>query len=412
MKRKVRLLTRVIVVILGLMVGSCVDYDGLDIKEQEVIGMSKRISEIEAIEIATNLLSKPNGRSVETPYVNYLMVSDKANRSKGISDTVAYILNYPDRGGFAIIANDNRINPIIAYSDTGYFSLGNEVVGSFFTKKIATHIATIVDDIPRQRKIILPSPTHLGPYVDVYVDQFAPFNKFVMDSMKTIVDELKIVLPVGCMPLATATVMLYSNIDTIALYDEVFYPKFIVDGLRKPKSFGLTDNDEQVKKIPFVLDTIAPVLGYSYAEATNRMAKLLFYLGKYMDTEYIYSDLNNIVSNTLPSEALLFLKNFGYTDLDGYVKYNLDEVVEYLLDHIILVYGYKNENKDNGHAWIFDGLTYLKGRYEDDYYIHCNWGQVNGICNGYYKGEIFKISDNLQYPTKHMKYIPVKRNIK
>ena len=93
MKRKVRLLTRVIVVILGLMVGSCVDYDGLDIKEQEVIGMSKRISEIEAIEIATNLLSKPNGRSVETPYVNYLMVSDKANRSKGISDTVAYILN-------------------------------------------------------------------------------------------------------------------------------------------------------------------------------------------------------------------------------------------------------------------------------------------------------------------------------
>lgn len=52
-----------------------------------------------------------SGRTVD------FVMSDGDTRA--LSDTVAYIFNYEDNGGFIMISSDDRVYPILATSETG-----------------------------------------------------------------------------------------------------------------------------------------------------------------------------------------------------------------------------------------------------------------------------------------------------
>lgn len=54
-------------------------------------------------------------------------------------DTVAYIVNYANDGGFAILAVDRVVKPILAYSDQGSFSTDNEMAMNYFVSNIKNY---------------------------------------------------------------------------------------------------------------------------------------------------------------------------------------------------------------------------------------------------------------------------------
>lgn len=61
-------------------------------------------------------------RSVGNLSYNCVLTSD-GTRSEAINnDTIAHIFNMGDNDGFMVISSDNRIAPILAFSDKGHFS--------------------------------------------------------------------------------------------------------------------------------------------------------------------------------------------------------------------------------------------------------------------------------------------------
>lgn len=66
-------------------------------------------------------------------------------RSAGVSDTLAYIFNYGVNNGFAVIASDNRVFPLLAFSETGHFAYeedGNDPIYACFVSRIDDYLAT------------------------------------------------------------------------------------------------------------------------------------------------------------------------------------------------------------------------------------------------------------------------------
>lgn len=60
----------------------------------------------------------PQTRSAESVQVDYVIDEKAATRSVGnANDTVAYIFNWGENDGFAIVAADDRVFPILACID-------------------------------------------------------------------------------------------------------------------------------------------------------------------------------------------------------------------------------------------------------------------------------------------------------
>lgn len=47
-------------------------------------------------------------------------------RSASVSDTLAYIINYPNEEGFTIVSTSRKIFPVLGFSEKGHFSIDNE----------------------------------------------------------------------------------------------------------------------------------------------------------------------------------------------------------------------------------------------------------------------------------------------
>ena len=81
------------------------------------------ITQEKAVEISNRLTfdnqSKNATSSIEKQTSEILPVSDEKN------ETVYYVINYQD-GGFVLMAADDRYEPILSYSDDGYFDTNKE----------------------------------------------------------------------------------------------------------------------------------------------------------------------------------------------------------------------------------------------------------------------------------------------
>lgn len=77
-----------------------------------------RVDQAEALRQAGLILEYPQTRSAESVQVDYVIDEKAATRSVGnANDTVAYIFNWGENDGFAIVAADDRVFPILACID-------------------------------------------------------------------------------------------------------------------------------------------------------------------------------------------------------------------------------------------------------------------------------------------------------
>lgn len=335
-----------------------------------------KISQHEALAISDGFRRSYGSRSSVFALENVEYVTESHTRSGAPVDTVAYIFNYRDSGGFTIVSADNRVSPILAYSDTGYFTNENEIAKEAFCDRIGDYLRKVISkgDVNGSTEGDLESCAAVMPIVKGSMSQRAPFNKYVVPEHPTLGS-----LPVGCVAVACATVMIHSA-NSLKYHNSVFKLKSIREGFISQSQTTRSTNTKQIVGVD------SP---YSYDRAVDSIAKLLYWIGKDVGMNY-----GSKVSYAATGNARLLLDQLGFNP-SNMISYNDVTVAMYLVD------GYIVNVKGSGHSWIIDGCQYciFSGRIIKPV-MHCDWGW-GGYCNGYYEGSVFETQGNDYSPTEY-----------
>ncbi len=342
---------------------------------------STHISCKEAIEIASNVTNQGNRTRSNSYEISYIMRSHQTRGENEIGDTLAYVINFEKDNGFAIIASDSRVYPILAFSENGTFDTNNPIANENFLGRIEPYMDNACT---QTRSISYPGdytykipPVRVAPMLTTTLNQWSPYNKYVAQR--------KPGFPAGCIPLATASIISHVK-ETLTYNGHTYNFKAINNGIGGDGSL------------------------MSYSEATDKMARFICDLGIAMKVEFDEENIQtlcgiaeplrefwntscNIMTQTTDNHPIMF-------------KYNDQKVVEFLHDSCyIYITGYNPDypKYEQGHGWVIDGCAYylnmdmaLGKNVKTCIYLHCDWGW-GGQGNGYFTGEIFNPLDGYKY---------------
>ena len=402
-KLKTTAMKKVLFFISALCLFACSEDANIDLtapmmNESHEVSNGHEIDAAKALEYANIYFNQTETRSSAPLKMDYI-VDKTLTRSGDIADdTVAYIINRGVNEGFVIISSDDRVFPILAYSDNGTFiHEEGSIVDVQFTSLIDDYIA---ENKNSSSKILDEEYYSSCYYMEAVVDPYAqwnqrdPFNYFVIEEHPG--------CPVGCVPLATGIIMLHCK-SKFTYKNTSFNAKKIIRSIEKATNPNYRPPMSGPEGTPQ-----ADTATYTYNVATDSVGLILHWIGKDLNTQYTTTG-----SSTNPTLAISFLKNLGYS-----IKYE-DPLVSYykgdaLLDmregYILYMDGRKNGSNTKGHTWVADGYDVCVGNIlkEPIEAIHCNWGW-GGLNDGYYSNDIFKVvlnGDSITY--NNVKYNAIK----
>lgn len=346
MKDKLILLVSIV-----LILASCSKSDN-DMFEQNMSSSLNnkyfRIGETEAISIAQKVLRPSSTRGMQSnPEINYIIDTPSTRTSPfETSDTLAYIINYDNNGGFVIVSSDNRVYPVLGFSPKGTFSLSNEIAVQNFISNIKTYLAYESSSSPQEV-----TETHfdecvvIDPLVKISLGQDDPWNKYVIEEHPG--------CPAGCVAIATALVMSHSQVSL--KYHNVKYP---MTAIIKAINNGKAGNENRQPSSPNKIAggyTPIPDIEYTYEQAIDSMAKIIYHIGKDVNMTYAQTG-----SGANSSNAFNLCKSLNMSIPSGYSTFNITEITQYLNDdHIVYLRG-SDINGKGGHAWVSDGCYFCK----------------------------------------------------
>lgn len=324
-----------------------------------------------------------------------------STRSTTNGDNSFYIFNFED-GGFAIVPVDKRATDVYALSDEGSFTTEGELP-TYIMSLASNYLDEELDqassdgavfnpgglgggggfepapdpDDPRNYAIVdfngqpchrKVETTQSTPYYLIKTEwhQYSPYN----DLCKTSTGESA---PAGCVAIALAQIMGYHQ-----------QPKTHNGHIYLWNELTRTSN-----------------IGTNSSLASN-VSLLIHDIGLAVDMEYgtngSYSDITH---------AKLGLLQFGYLgDINS--SANINDILRSLNNSLPIYMRGTTYNpytkKDEGHAWVIDGLYTITTKYtyyststlspvgstsEYKRYLHCNWGWQEEYLNGYYVFEVF-----------------------
>lgn len=117
------------------MFGACSAYDepALKVTVNTESNSTNRLTVSQAEKIASDVIANlseggETRAEVPTPTVEFVICSAKT-RSAAANDTIAYVFNYPDNGGFVMMSPDPTLEePLVAYSDKGNLDINDYFV--------------------------------------------------------------------------------------------------------------------------------------------------------------------------------------------------------------------------------------------------------------------------------------------
>ena len=334
----------------------------------------------EALVIAENAVGRGVTRSTTSAVatVDYVLNNVKT-RSQDLPDTLAYVINYADEGGFAIISADNRVAPLLAFSDTGHFSWENEAVVDVFIANIGPYLQEHLNTTTTNNAELPNFVEMVAPMIVTQVGQTYPFNKYVAQEHPG--------CPAGCVPVAVALALMNTQDNLLGYHGSNWNFKSIRRAMKD--IYFPPSTDFQSLKGDVLPDGTNMDIEISYLDAIDVIAKLLFELGKDMNTEYDPEG-----SGTYMPDGINLLKKLSpNVTADDLQTFTMEAAYEHIMNNeIIVLHGDATGSATSAlHAWLADGLGYMI--YGDGpglfrYYIHCDWGW-QGKSNGYYNGELF-----------------------
>lgn len=358
------------------------------------VSVTRSIDAEDALDIANKVLGRRLTRSGnDRPKFEYVINNYKTRSNAFVPDTLAYVINYPNNTGFVIVASDRKIYPVLAFSEAGSFSFDNEIAKDNFINNIGAYIEEAEGNATYEvTENDFDGCRAVTPMVQASLDQGDPWNKYIVKDHPG--------CPAGCVAVATCLVMTHSKID-LNYHGSNFKFKTIITAINNSQNQSYDSSSiSSIKEI----ETYNGTETYSYEQAVDSIAKILYWIGK--DVDMTYSILG---SGANSYNAYSLCKSLGFNIPSGYAKFDILEVTQYLSeDHIVYMRG-PDVNGKGGHAWVSDGCMYCIDSNDNtkilDSYIHCDWGW-GGSCNGYYSGSVFSASS---YNFRPENYFAVKR---
>ncbi len=340
-----------------------------------------------------------------------------ATRSGSAEDLpVAYVVNFDNESGYAILGADDRMPPIIMLGDEGSFStddylefLQNSQTRSGgeidFNNPEEVQYAMVTNGLYISEPIPFPDPFQLPPRDTIMLakvyplvrtkwDQSAPYNHYCPE-----IEDTK--APAGCIPVAVGQILTsltyhknkldWPNItgnETNTIYD--------IDWLTILKSSIDTASYWTLQETPGALAT----------------AYMLRAIGDHLEAEYKKTE--TAAYSTDVDDFFVFM---GLRNVVPYQQYSTEDAYNMIVNNRTPMYmsarRVKNEvtGETSGHAFILDGwlqLGYTKDDYQSDgslngilekipiqytfNLVHCNFGW-DGTCDGYYTPGVFDLSE-------------------
>ena len=290
-----------------------------------------------------------------------------------------YVFNVPDNNGFVIIAGDDRVKPILAYSTTGSFDVNNLSDGFNFTlngfceeiQYVREHNIEATADIVAEWNSVSKNGVInqgrgnravVGPLLQSTWHQNFPYNSQCPEDPDGNVGHVY----AGCVATAMGQVMKFWNWPAQGTGSYTYYPD---DYPQQTANFGETEYHFEL--MPNDLDSLSTEDDYFY------IAQLLHHCG--IAVEMMYGpDGSGAFSGDVPPA----LRNyFGYSCDDHITNYgggwwgpgySNEEWIQMLKDGgldegLPLYYSGQDDHGAGGHAFVCDG-------YDENDYFHFNWG--------------------------------------
>lgn len=329
----------------------------VDVKMAEAVGVRY---------LKTNIESAKSLRTLELVYTYF---DDNGN-------ACFYVFNYDD--GFVMISADDRVKPVLAYSEEGAFNVNNISDGlEYYMKHYASTITDIIEndriatqDIIDEWNLVAgkgvitekPLSRTVEPLVSLMWNQDYPYNSLCpVDYMGPGGH-----VYAGCVATAMSMVMKFWNYpergEGSYSYTPEGYPQ-------QTANFGETvyDWDNMPNSIS---------AGSSQTQI-NAIATLMYHCGVSVDMIY-GPDASGAYSNDV-YDAITTYFNYSessrYEDREDYTKYEWENMLINNFDQGMPAY-YSGSGNTGGHAFICDG-------YNENRYFHFNWGW-SGYNNGYF----------------------------
>lgn len=348
---------------------------------------------VETVMTIANKMSK-NGISSKFNKSKIKTIKDITEHKTSTENIAFYVINY-EQGGFIIIAADNRISPILAYSEKGVFSTGSS--------KIIPPVAYWMENIEAQVQYTITKDLVQNEHTKLEWDALTTSNTTVANKNNTTA-KLIDPIPTDCPdttiikgPLLTSIWGQGDGYNNLVSFDCSF-------GTKAPTGCVAT--------------AMAQVMRFFHKTNTYNWPNMPDY-GRYTNGSYdiqlLMKDAGESVNmqygcygsgayNTDIAPALI--NTFHYTNaIHG--DFNLNTIVQNLRQNkpIILTGGTNSGgNYINGHAWVCDGYRQSTVYFKDDYgnctgqgvtyspILHMNWGW-DGDYNGYYHVSYFNPSN-------------------
>lgn len=346
-----------------------------------------KITESEALDIANRFLKST--RSSSDFNVSYVLNNGKAaTRAVGVSDTLAYILNRADDNGFIVIATDDRVNPVLAFSEEGKFEYEesyDDIVYANFVNKIDDYMATIDenDTAVDVREDFLVSCYAELPKIYSSWKQTYPYNKYVIKEHPS--------CPVGCGAVAAGQIMLYGK-KYLTYHDSLYHMQALRRTFEENKKYWESYEGGIISNYSTRIIGGPDKTNYTYAQALDIVAQLLYWIGKDVDMQY-----TTLASTTTTEKVIELLRDLDYKFNSQLTTFVDTTVMRHLMNGSIIYADGVDLYSGQAHAWVIDGGRFcwkdgLAGEIMDSPYLHCDWGW-GGYRNGYYLGKVFSIKE-------------------
>ena len=314
--------------------------------------------------------------SQKTADIQLNLVSVAANRDANDY----YVFNVSNGEGFVIVAADDRVKPILAYSTSGSIDPNNMSEGFQYTldgfreeiQYVREHnLATTPDIVAEWNAVSKTGSLNrgeqtravVGPLCQTLWNQNFPWNSQCPEDPEGNGGHVY----AGCVATAMGMVMKFWEWPAQGVGSHSYYP----DGYaQQSANFGETEYHFEL--MPNTLDST------STEEEYFEIAQLLHHLGISVDMQYsghgsgAYSEMvPDVLRSYFRYNCEDHLTNYGGGWWPGW-GYSNEEWAQMLKnggldEHLPLYYSGQDDNGAGGHAYVCDG-------YDENDYFHFNWG--------------------------------------
>lgn len=310
-----------------------------------------------------------DGRKVKNVSIVNDVLKSRSALDNGISKSL-YIVNYENDKGFAVVSSDKRLQPIYAVSDSGSLNIRDTIDNkglALFFSGVQSSIARATADSPMIGEISDTQSCIFYPQVSPLISTNArkwsqeyPYNLYcpTIDGTNALV---------GCAPVACSLIMSY-----------YMWPKTVTHFATGQYQVSLPWRSMK-------------------NGGNNKKVALLFRLLGYSDLLKTTYGKDESVSNS-DSIASTFIK-MGYYSPSRFTKMSNLSTICSILDK---AKDGTTSNSGDGpllvaarclsggaHVWVVDGyaknpVSKNDGSVFNHIYLHCVWGNKNGVNNGYF----------------------------